>query len=108
MPNLLTYDYEYLFPDLLEYVGPVTYNAFDKHFYFYTSEGFFRLDKSLFGKYSKTLMIKPGLLWQSGQKAAIGYRMNVIDFQFVAKKSFLFLMEKRVGFYNNGIITWFI
>jgi len=93
---------------LLEYVGPITYNKFDKSFYYYSSSGFYKIIKNEDNNYSKKLIIKPNLSWEAGLAMSVGYQMNIIKFEFINKNEFIFLTANNgIGFFNGSIIRYF-
>ncbi|MFP9112362.1 hypothetical protein ACLI1A_00340 [Flavobacterium sp. RHBU_3] len=105
--NLLKFDSQKKDPELIEYLGPVAYNPYNKHFYYYSSEGFFRIERNTAGQYSKEFICNPKIHWNYGMAASVGYRMNVTEFTFTGPDSFVFLTENSIGYYNKGTVSWY-
>ncbi|KOS06946.1 hypothetical protein AM493_13570 [Flavobacterium akiainvivens] len=90
-----------------EYIGPTAYNPFDNHFYYYGSDGFFRISKEN-EKYKKELLFKPSLMWDYGMPHAVGAQMNVTKFEFIAPGEVIFLTTNSgIGYYNGKQITYY-
>lgn len=92
-----------------EYIGPATYNNRDKHVYIHSQHGIFRGNPadSLDSMSKWTLVIKPQLLWDGGQRNAVGPAMNVSKMQFTADGTLLFLTSLNgLGIYNANRIRF--
>lgn len=90
-----------------EYIGTCTYNEFDKHFYYYSDKGFFKIiiDKKIF---SKEFIFRPWVTWTSGLALAVGYQMNVNKFEFLSKKEIVFLTANNgIGYFNGNVIIYY-
>lgn len=93
--------------NIAEYVGPVAYNTFDKHAYYYSHLGFFKILGDNYTNFSKELILKPKILW-SGQPDAVGSGMNVKKFEFIAENKFFFLTTNNgIGYYNGTEVKYF-
>lgn len=90
-----------------EYLGPVAYNTFNKHAYYYSHLGFFKIIENGKGKFSKELVLKPEILW-GGQSNAVGSGMNVKKFDFIAADEFFFLTTHNgIGYFNGSMVKYF-
>ena len=88
---------------MLEYLGPVAYNPFDKQLYYYTNNGFFRIRYG-----TKELLFNPSISWDDGLPLAVGYGMNVRKFEFLAKDQFAFLSSNDgVGIYDGKNVIYY-
>ncbi|GGB77064.1 hypothetical protein GCM10007424_16350 [Flavobacterium suaedae] len=90
-----------------EYVGSVTYNTFDRHAYYYSDLGFFKITENTDGSFAKEFIAKPEISW-SGQPNAVGSGMNVKKFRFTAPDKFFFLTTNNgIGYYNGKTFKYF-
>jgi hypothetical protein len=93
--------------ELIEYLGPIQYNSFDNHIYYYTNNGFFRIIENN-NIYSKEFIFRPWITWTHGFENAVGYQMNVIKFEFLSEKQFVFLTSSNgIGYYDGKTIKYF-
>jgi hypothetical protein len=88
-----------------EYIGPATFNQFDKCIYFYSQHGIFKGDPK--GDLSKIEMwhkiIQPKLNWTNGQSNAVGSPMNVSKLQFIDKDKLIFISKNDgIGLYDGS------
>jgi len=93
--------------DITEYIGTCTFNKFDKHFYYYTDKGFFKIiDKNKI--FSKEFIFRPWITWNSGLALAVGYQMNVTKFEFLSKKEMVFVTANNgIGYFNGTEVVYY-
>ncbi len=90
-----------------EYIGTCTFNKFDKHFYYYTDKGFFKITDN-YKVFSKEFIFRPWITWNSGLALAVGYQMNVTKFEFFSKKDFVFISANDgIGYFNGTEVIYF-
>lgn len=90
-----------------EYIGPIIYNTFDRHAYYYSDLGFFKITENTDGSFAKEFIAKPEISW-SGQPNAVGSGMNVKKFRFTAPDKFFFLTTNNgIGYYNGKTFKYF-
>ena len=93
--------------NIAEYLGPVAYNTFNGHAYYYSHLGFFKIIEHDNGHFSKELVLKPKILW-GGQSNAVGSGMNVKKFDFIAANKFFFLTTNNgIGYFNGSTVKYF-
>ncbi len=87
-----------------EYIGPTTYNKYDKSIYFYSQNGFFKgnVSKDLSKIDNWTNILKPKLHWIYGQPDAVGSPMNVYKILIIDNNRFVFLTQNDgIGYYDG-------
>lgn len=94
-------------PELDEYLGPVTYNPYNKNFYYYSNRGFIKLTPDKHGVYSGNLVFSPEIPWHSGSRYSVGYAMNVKKFSFTGTDSFVFVTDTAIGYFDNGKVSYY-
>lgn len=91
----------------LEYLGGVSFNKFDKHVYYYTNTGFWKLIEQE-NNYSKKFIFRPIIKWTAGLPDSVGYQMNVKKFEFINEKEFVFLTSSNgIGYFKENLVTYF-
>jgi hypothetical protein len=90
-----------------EYIGTCTFNKFDKHFYYYTDKGIFKInDKNKV--FSKDFIFRPWITWNSGLALAVGYQMNITKFEFLSKKEMVFVTANNgIGYFNGTEVVYY-
>lgn len=92
---------------LTEYVGTITYNKFDKSFYYFSNKGFFKIIENN-SSYSKELLFNPSLIWKGGLRHSVGYQMAVKKFEFIDAERFVFLTNLNgIGYYDGKQIKYY-
>lgn len=95
------------FENLNEYIGTNTFNIFDNSFYYYSDKGFFKINQDM-DNYSKQLFFKPWITWTSGLANSVGYKMNVIKFEFIKEKEIVFLTSNNgIGYFDGNRVIYF-
>ena len=94
--------------EVLEYLGAITHNYFDKHIYYYTNKGFFKIiEKENY--YSKEFIFRPWITWTYGMSHSVGYQMNVIKMEFVSKQELVFLTSNNgIGYFDGVKVKYFM
>lgn len=99
--------YKYKKNFLTEYLGPISYNKFNKSFYYYSNKGFFKITKNN-TNYTKELIINPNLTWKGGLRHSVGYQMAVKKFEFIDAKRFVFLTNANgIGYFDGHQIKFY-
>lgn len=91
----------------LEYLGSVTFNPFNKHVYYYTNNGFWKLIENK-SNISKEFIFKPWISWKAGMPDAVGYQMNVSKFEFINENKIVFLTSNNgIGYFDGEKVKYF-
>jgi len=94
--------------ELDEYIGPVAYNPYDKHMYYYSDLGFSKIIEKPNDKFDKMLVLDPKISWKYGMSHSVGYGMNVDKFEFIDAKRFIFLTTNNgIGYYDGKEVSYF-
>lgn len=97
----------YKLKSIEEYLGPIAFNKYDKHMYYYTNEGFFKIIEQE-NTYGKQFLFRPYIKWKFGMAHSVGYQMNVTKFEFIEPKTLVFLTSGNgVGIYKDSKITYY-
>lgn len=93
--------------DVKEYLGPISYNPYNRSVYYYTNNGFFKIRKTNSG-YDKDLILNPTVLWKQGLPNAVGYQMAIKKFEFIDDKRFVFLTNLNgLGYYDGNQVKYY-
>lgn len=93
--------------NLKEYIGPNSFNKYNKSFYYYSNLGFFKIIEKV-NSYTKEFVFKPWIIWTSGLENSVGYQMNVIKFEFINEEALLFLTSNNgIGYFKDNKVTYF-
>ncbi|WP_452225643.1 hypothetical protein [Lacinutrix chionoecetis] len=93
--------------NLVEYLGPITFNSYNNSIYYYSNRGFFKLSEKDNG-FSKELILKPTLLWKGGLSHSVGSQMAVKKFEFLDEKRFVFLTNLNgIGYFDGKQIKYY-
>ncbi len=91
----------------LEYLGGITYNPYDKKVYYYTNNGFWKIIENE-NTYSKEFIFRPWINWTYGMEDAVGYQMNVTEFEFISEKELVFLTTNNgIGYFDGKSVKYF-
>jgi hypothetical protein len=91
----------------LEYLGSVTFNPFNKHIYYYTNNGFWKLIENK-SNISKEFVFKPWINWVAGLPNSVGYQMNVTKFEFISEKEIVFITSiNGIGYFDGKSVKYF-
>lgn len=92
---------------LNEYIGPNSFNKYNKSFYYYSNLGFFKIIEKG-NSYTKEFVFKPWIIWTPGLANSVGYQMNVIKFEFISEKEIVFLSSNNgIGYFDGKSVTYF-
>lgn len=86
----------------IKYLGPITFNPYNKTLYYHSNLGFFKLHKNSDNTYSKELVLKPKLTYSPGLSNSVGYQLAVQKMIFIDANRFVFLTNKNgIGYYDG-------
>lgn len=87
-----------------EYIGPATYNEFNKSIYFYSQTGIHQGKKNadLSQNENWNIILKPKLRWKYGQPDAVGAPMNVLKIVCLDDDKLIFLSQHDgIGYFDG-------
>lgn len=89
-----------------EYLGPVTFNKYNKSIYYFSNYGFFKI-KTENNIIEKKNIFTPTLLWKGGLSHSVGYQMAVKKFEFKDSNTFVFLTNMNgIGYFDGKTVKY--